>query len=190
MASMTASATIWWASVGGAPAVRMFGLTLVMLAATALAVAGTLARCALCARECRRRLRDALDERRQRARDRNGLEPGRALRRPGREQARQLGDRRRDDGIAVVFTSDLRRAVETAEIAFAGSPLPVVHDRRLRECNYGDAERHAARATRRRSGAGGSTSRSRAARAGGRRSSGSAASCTSSRGRTTGSASS
>jgi broad specificity phosphatase PhoE len=39
----------------------------------------------------------------------------------GREQARQLGERRRDDGIDVVFTSDLRRAVETAEIAFAGS---------------------------------------------------------------------
>ena len=55
----------------------------------------------------------------------------------GRRQARQLGERRRDDGIAVVFTSDLRRAVQTAEIAFAGSPLPIVRDRRLRECNYG-----------------------------------------------------
>jgi len=55
----------------------------------------------------------------------------------GRLQARQLGERRRDDGIAVVFTSDLHRAVETAAIAFAGSSLPVVPDRRLRECNYG-----------------------------------------------------
>ena len=55
----------------------------------------------------------------------------------GREQARELGERRRDDGIAVVFTSDLRRVVETAELAFAGSPIPVVHDARLRECNYG-----------------------------------------------------
>lgn len=61
-----------------------------------------------------------------------------ALSAAGREQARQLGRRRRDDGLAVVFTSDLRRAVETAEIAFAGSPLPIVQDRRLRECNYGD----------------------------------------------------
>ena len=70
----------------------------------------------------------------------------------GRLQARQLGERRRDDGIAIVFTSDLRRAVETAELAFAGTSLPIVHDRRLRECNYGvqngmpraqlDAERH------------------------------------------------
>ncbi|HEX4526148.1 MAG TPA: histidine phosphatase family protein [Gaiellaceae bacterium] len=55
----------------------------------------------------------------------------------GRTQARELGDRRRDDGIAIVFTSDLRRAVETAEIAFAGSSIAVVEDRRLRECNYG-----------------------------------------------------
>ena len=36
-----------------------------------------------------------------------------------------------------MFTSDLRRAVETAEIAFAGSPLPVIADARLRECDYG-----------------------------------------------------
>jgi broad specificity phosphatase PhoE len=55
----------------------------------------------------------------------------------GREQARELGERRGDDGIAVVFTSDLRRAVETAEIAFAGSSLPIHADARLRECNYG-----------------------------------------------------
>ncbi len=61
-----------------------------------------------------------------------------ALSATGREQARQLGRRRRDDGLALVFTSDLRRAVETVEIAFAGSPLPIVQDRRLRECNYGD----------------------------------------------------
>jgi broad specificity phosphatase PhoE len=56
----------------------------------------------------------------------------------GREQARELGERRRGDRISVVFTSDLGRAIETAEIAFAGSPLPVVADERLRECNYGD----------------------------------------------------
>jgi 2,3-bisphosphoglycerate-dependent phosphoglycerate mutase len=65
-----------------------------------------------------------------------GWLPG-ALSATGREQARALGERRRDDGLAVVFTSDLGRAVETAEIAFAGSPLPVVADARLRECNYG-----------------------------------------------------
>ena len=55
----------------------------------------------------------------------------------GREQAKELGARRRDDGLAIVFTSDLHRAVETAELAFAGSAIPIERDRRLRECNYG-----------------------------------------------------
>ena len=50
----------------------------------------------------------------------------------------QLGERRRDDGLDLVISSDLRRAVETAEIAFAGSALPIRHDRRLRECDYGE----------------------------------------------------
>jgi broad specificity phosphatase PhoE len=56
----------------------------------------------------------------------------------GRRLARTLGERRRDDGIACVFTSDLRRAVETAEIAFGGSGIEVRQDERLRECNYGE----------------------------------------------------
>ena len=56
----------------------------------------------------------------------------------GRLLARELGERRRDDGIEVVFTSDLRRAVETAEIAFGGTPIPILHDWRLRECDYGE----------------------------------------------------
>jgi alpha-ribazole phosphatase/probable phosphoglycerate mutase len=56
----------------------------------------------------------------------------------GREQAGRLGARRRDDGLAAVFSSDLRRAVETAELAFAGSGLPLLLDWRLRECDYGD----------------------------------------------------
>lgn len=65
-----------------------------------------------------------------------GWLPG-ELSEPGREAATRLGERRRDDGLAAVYTSDLRRAVETAEIAFRGSPVPVIHDWRLRECNYG-----------------------------------------------------
>lgn len=55
----------------------------------------------------------------------------------GRETAVDLGARRRDDGIDVVFVSDLARAVETARIAFAGTHLELVEDPRLRECNYG-----------------------------------------------------
>jgi alpha-ribazole phosphatase/probable phosphoglycerate mutase len=65
-----------------------------------------------------------------------GWLPGR-LSTAGRQQARELGERRRDDGIEVVFTSDLGRAVETAEIAFGGTGLSVVQDARLRECDYG-----------------------------------------------------
>ena len=55
----------------------------------------------------------------------------------GRDAARDLGSRRRDDGLAAVFTSDLYRAVETANVAFGDSPLLILHDWRLRECNYG-----------------------------------------------------
>jgi alpha-ribazole phosphatase/probable phosphoglycerate mutase len=55
----------------------------------------------------------------------------------GREQARQLGRRRRHDGVDIVIASDLNRAVETAHIAFGDSGIPVRLDWRLRECNYG-----------------------------------------------------
>jgi 2,3-bisphosphoglycerate-dependent phosphoglycerate mutase len=55
----------------------------------------------------------------------------------GREQAQALGARRRDDALDAVFSSDLRRAAETAEIAFAESDLPVLLDWRLHECDYG-----------------------------------------------------
>jgi broad specificity phosphatase PhoE len=66
-----------------------------------------------------------------------GWLPGR-LSVAGRENAVALGVRRRDDGLAAVFTSDLGRAVETVALAFAGSSVPVLHDWRLRECDYGD----------------------------------------------------
>jgi broad specificity phosphatase PhoE len=56
----------------------------------------------------------------------------------GRAQARELGERRRDDGLSAVYVSDLGRAVETAEIAFAGSHVPAHQDARLRECDYGE----------------------------------------------------
>lgn len=53
----------------------------------------------------------------------------------GREQARELGRRRRD--VDAVFASDLGRALETVAIAFVESELPVFHDWRLREVDYG-----------------------------------------------------
>jgi 2,3-bisphosphoglycerate-dependent phosphoglycerate mutase len=55
----------------------------------------------------------------------------------GRQAAAQLGERRRDGGLAAVYTSDLGRAVETAEIAFGETTIPIIHEPRLRECNYG-----------------------------------------------------
>lgn len=65
-----------------------------------------------------------------------GWLPGR-LSDTGRKGARELGQRRQADGIAAVFTSDLARAVETAEIAFAGTGILIRQDPRLRECDYG-----------------------------------------------------
>ncbi|WP_113705277.1 histidine phosphatase family protein [Nonomuraea lactucae] len=62
-----------------------------------------------------------------------GWLPG-ELSRAGRELAVELGARRRD--VDVVYASDLRRAVETVEIAFGGGK-EVRLDARLRECDYG-----------------------------------------------------
>ncbi len=68
-----------------------------------------------------------------------GWLPGR-LSTAGRANAAALGRRRRDDGLALVVVSDLARAVETVEIAFAGSDVPVHLDPRLRECCYGELD--------------------------------------------------
>jgi alpha-ribazole phosphatase/probable phosphoglycerate mutase len=48
-----------------------------------------------------------------------------------------LGERVATTGRSV-FTSDLGRAIETAEVAFAASDIPVHQDWRLRECDYGE----------------------------------------------------
>jgi 2,3-bisphosphoglycerate-dependent phosphoglycerate mutase len=55
----------------------------------------------------------------------------------GRMQAQRLGQRRTNDGIDTVFSSDLTRAAQTAAAAFRESPIPVLYDWRLRECDYG-----------------------------------------------------
>jgi broad specificity phosphatase PhoE len=55
----------------------------------------------------------------------------------GMALAAELGRRRRNDGVAAVFSSDLGRAVQTVEVAFGGSGIPVHLDARLRECDYG-----------------------------------------------------
>ncbi len=65
-----------------------------------------------------------------------GWRPGR-LSEQGRRLAVDLGRRRRDDGLAAVLASDLARAVDTAELAFGHTGVPIHQDRRLRECDYG-----------------------------------------------------
>ena len=54
----------------------------------------------------------------------------------GKEQAKNLGEVRKDTKFDVLFTSDLVRAIDSANIAFPGYDKKV--DERLRECNYGD----------------------------------------------------
>ncbi len=69
----------------------------------------------------------------------------------GRALAQQLGRRRMSDGITAVFSSDLTRAAETASVVFGAAMIPVLHEWRLRECDYGQrngmpvAELHAGR---------------------------------------------
>lgn len=54
----------------------------------------------------------------------------------GIEQGKSLGVDR-PDKFDVIFTSDLKRAIDTATLAFEGR-CPIIQDKRLRECDYGD----------------------------------------------------
>ena len=58
----------------------------------------------------------------------------------GREQAENLGNvsKQRGDKFDIMFTSDLKRAIESSDIAF--SDVEKIRDNRLRECNYGDLD--------------------------------------------------
>jgi broad specificity phosphatase PhoE len=55
----------------------------------------------------------------------------------GREQARALRDQLRETPFDAVYTSDLKRAHETAEIVAAPHGVPVVADEGLREIDVG-----------------------------------------------------
>ena len=58
----------------------------------------------------------------------------------GKEQALNLGNvsKERGDKFDIVFTSDLKRAIESSNIAFPD--YEKITDSRLRECNYGDLD--------------------------------------------------
>lgn len=56
----------------------------------------------------------------------------------GRELARELGQHYKAEKLDAVFCSDLQRAANTAQIAFADHGLPIILDARLREFDYGD----------------------------------------------------
>ncbi len=58
----------------------------------------------------------------------------------GKEQAMNLGNisREREDNFDIIFTSDLKRAIESSNIAFP--EMNKITDNRLRECNYGDLD--------------------------------------------------
>jgi broad specificity phosphatase PhoE len=65
-----------------------------------------------------------------------GWNPGQ-LSNKGVEQSKALFDMIDDPSFDVVFCSDLKRAIDSAEIAFEDR-FPIIHDERIRECNYGD----------------------------------------------------
>ncbi len=56
----------------------------------------------------------------------------------GKERAIKLGQIRKDTHFDIIFTSDLIRAIESADLAFPN--IKHIQDKRLRECNYGDLD--------------------------------------------------
>ncbi|MBW2981825.1 histidine phosphatase family protein [Candidatus Woesearchaeota archaeon] len=56
----------------------------------------------------------------------------------GKTQSIQLKERVRHEEYDVVFCSDLKRAVDSAKITFEEREIPIIKDKRLRECNYGN----------------------------------------------------
>ncbi len=59
----------------------------------------------------------------------------------GEKQSKEMGERYKDDYFDTIFVSDLQRAIKSAEIGF-GNKWPIVQDKRLRECDYGDFTQH------------------------------------------------
>jgi len=61
------------------------------------------------------------------------------LSKTGIKQSVELKELIKGKKFDVVFCSDLKRAVDSARLAFSDSDsVPIIQDKRLRECNYGD----------------------------------------------------
>ena len=54
----------------------------------------------------------------------------------GRQQSIDLGKQTKGKKFDVIFCSDLKRATDSAKLAFERT-APIIQDTRLRECNYG-----------------------------------------------------
>lgn len=74
-----------------------------------------------------------------------GWAPGK-LSELGIKQSKELKDHIKKQGFKfdVVFTSDLKRAVDSAKLTHSGETIKIIRDKRLRECNYGDWTRKSA----------------------------------------------
>ena len=59
------------------------------------------------------------------------------LTKEGCEQAEKLGERLSDKNIGIIYSSDLQRAMQTAQIIAEILNVSVVKDKRLREVDYG-----------------------------------------------------
>ena len=55
----------------------------------------------------------------------------------GVQQAVELAKLIKDKYFDIVFCSDLKRAIESANLAFYNRDIEIIKDERLRECNYG-----------------------------------------------------
>ncbi len=60
----------------------------------------------------------------------------------GEKQAKELGERYKDEQFDAIFCSDLQRSYKTAEIAFSDRNFPILKDKKLKECDYGDLTQH------------------------------------------------
>ena len=56
----------------------------------------------------------------------------------GKERAIKLGQIKKNTHLDIIFTSDLVRAIDSANLAFPS--IKHIQDIRLRECNYGDLD--------------------------------------------------